>query len=97
MKVGRFGTYGLAVLVMSANGTARAAPLDRIEGPVSVNRDGAFQGGYKTPAELTDSPAALAPDGVDGTTLAVGAVVVGGAIAAIFFLNRDKRDRPASP
>jgi hypothetical protein len=51
---------------------------------------------YQAPAGLTGSPGA--PGGVDATTLAVGAVVVGGAIgAAVLLLSGDhKRDRPAS-
>ena len=52
---------------------------------------------YQPPAGLTGSPGA--PGGVDGTTLAVGAVVVGGGVgAAVLLLSGDhERDRPASP
>jgi hypothetical protein len=58
----------------------------------------AAQASYKAPAGVTGSPGVPAPGGMDGTTLAVGAVVVGGAIGAAVLLSRDqKRDRPASP
>jgi hypothetical protein len=53
---------------------------------------------FKPPARATDGPKPFALGGIDGTTLGVGALVVGGVVgvAALIGGGGDK-DQPASP
>jgi hypothetical protein len=77
---------------------SEASPCAVSQGPALSDSPEAFAFGGDNGAGLNDSPKPFAIGGVDGTTLAIGALAVGGVVGAVALIaGGGEKDKPASP